>query len=530
MSTEVHQAAETVTTSNELDLIFGPLFDEYFNGENQVVLKSSAVTTTDASNKRQQQPDSTSSTSTLATTVTANGNFDFLPVPLKNTGRYPLGKVSPELVNSKRPVPCVYTGWYPTWKVIFLIEEIAEIAYETIKLKLSRFESPSSYPDHLVVSYTSFSHCSIIPHPCKKKLIALVTSLKALDESFSIRNHVRKFLRALPTKWRPKVMAIEESKDLSTLLLDELIGNLKEKKVSSNEEVSCSDSDDEEYAMVVRDFKKFFRRRWTFVRQPYDDKKNLQRAKEEKKGKEERSEEDDDSKKDENYLMAHDTNEKDKEISVECKSCIELHTKIDSLSLKLAKFENSSHFLLEMIENKRLQKEKKGLGFTKDKALTSEVKIGKMGQESAKVPSVEPAPTVPSTMVSSSENAWYRGTASAKEILELILQNRSEFVQVRLKVKLEPNEWVKDSGCSRHITGYKDLFSTNEAINEGNVVFGSNTKSKIIGKDEEDEKELVEMGEVGEGPFGEGEGGERGRKGTVVAGVDRDRDAEKEEI
>ncbi|GJY01676.1 hypothetical protein Tco_0359828 [Tanacetum coccineum] len=75
VSTEVHQAAETVTTSNELDLLFGPLFDEYFNGENQVVLKSSAVTTTDASNKR-QQPDSTSSTSTLATTVTTNGNFD----------------------------------------------------------------------------------------------------------------------------------------------------------------------------------------------------------------------------------------------------------------------------------------------------------------------------------------------------------------------------------------------------------------------------------------------------------------------
>ncbi|GJS70866.1 hypothetical protein Tco_0703707 [Tanacetum coccineum] len=70
------QAAETVTTSNELDLLFGPLFDEYFNGENQVVLKSSAVTTTDASNKRQQQPDSTSSTSTLATSVTADGNFD----------------------------------------------------------------------------------------------------------------------------------------------------------------------------------------------------------------------------------------------------------------------------------------------------------------------------------------------------------------------------------------------------------------------------------------------------------------------
>ncbi|GKC20945.1 hypothetical protein Tco_1023095 [Tanacetum coccineum] len=39
-------------------------------------LPSSAVTAADASVKRQQQPDSTSSTSTLATTVTADGNFD----------------------------------------------------------------------------------------------------------------------------------------------------------------------------------------------------------------------------------------------------------------------------------------------------------------------------------------------------------------------------------------------------------------------------------------------------------------------
>ncbi|GJW36612.1 hypothetical protein Tco_0059532 [Tanacetum coccineum] len=38
------------------------LFDEYFNGENLVVSKSSVITTSDASDKRQQQPDSTSST------------------------------------------------------------------------------------------------------------------------------------------------------------------------------------------------------------------------------------------------------------------------------------------------------------------------------------------------------------------------------------------------------------------------------------------------------------------------------------
>ncbi|GKA91904.1 hypothetical protein Tco_0813829 [Tanacetum coccineum] len=66
----------SLTTSNELELLYSPMFSELLNGNSPVVSKSSAVHTTDASNKRQQQPDSTSSTSTLATTVTANGNFD----------------------------------------------------------------------------------------------------------------------------------------------------------------------------------------------------------------------------------------------------------------------------------------------------------------------------------------------------------------------------------------------------------------------------------------------------------------------
>ncbi|GKD64243.1 hypothetical protein Tco_1306351, partial [Tanacetum coccineum] len=77
LSAEVPSTDTIVMTSMiELESLFGPFFDEYFNGENQVVSKSSAVTTADASDKRQQQPDSTSSTSTLATTVTADGNFD----------------------------------------------------------------------------------------------------------------------------------------------------------------------------------------------------------------------------------------------------------------------------------------------------------------------------------------------------------------------------------------------------------------------------------------------------------------------
>ncbi|GJS81835.1 retrovirus-related pol polyprotein from transposon TNT 1-94 [Tanacetum coccineum] len=47
----VHQAAETVTTSNELDLLFSLMFDELLNGTTPVVLKASTITTTDAPNQ-----------------------------------------------------------------------------------------------------------------------------------------------------------------------------------------------------------------------------------------------------------------------------------------------------------------------------------------------------------------------------------------------------------------------------------------------------------------------------------------------
>ncbi|GJU56614.1 hypothetical protein Tco_1230328 [Tanacetum coccineum] len=142
----------------------------------------------------------------------------------------------------------------------------------------------------------------------------IITSLKALDEGFSSKNYVRKFLRALHPKWRAKVTTIEESKDLTSLSLDELIGNLKvhevkikkdsemvkgkreqnrslalkAKKESSDEDSSTFDIEDKEYAMAVRDFKKFFKRRGRFVRKPHDKRKLSQRNKDGKNDKSER--------------------------------------------------------------------------------------------------------------------------------------------------------------------------------------------------------------------------------------------------
>ncbi|GJW39556.1 hypothetical protein Tco_0065401 [Tanacetum coccineum] len=108
----------------------------------------------------------------------------------------------------------------------------------------------------------------------------------SLDEGFSSKNYVRKFLRALHPKWRAKVMAIKESKDLSSLALDELIGNLK--KESSDDETLTSGCDDEENVMAVRNFKRFFKRKGKFVRQPREERKSS-RQRDEKKGKSDRT-------------------------------------------------------------------------------------------------------------------------------------------------------------------------------------------------------------------------------------------------
>nr|GEW43660.1 retrovirus-related Pol polyprotein from transposon TNT 1-94 [Tanacetum cinerariifolium] len=138
----------------------------------------------------------------------------------------------------------------------------------------------------------------------------IITILKALDEGYFNKNYVRKFFRALHPKWRAKVTVIEESKDLTSLSLDELIGNLKvyemiikkdseiikakeerkslalkAKNESSDEECSTFRSEDEEYAMTVRDFKKFFKRRGRFVRQSRNEKKTFQRIRDDNNGK-----------------------------------------------------------------------------------------------------------------------------------------------------------------------------------------------------------------------------------------------------
>nr|GEU66915.1 retrovirus-related Pol polyprotein from transposon TNT 1-94 [Tanacetum cinerariifolium] len=200
------------------------------------------------------------------------------------------------------------------------------------------------------------------------------------------KNYVRNFLRALHPKWRAKVTTIEESKDLTSLSLDELIGNLKvyeviikkdseivkekfkrksitlkAKKESSNKECSTSGSKDEEYAMAVRNFKKFFKRRGRSVRQPRNDRKIFQRIRDDKNDKNQRDfiggswsdigKEDDVKVKYEKCLVAHASSE----VCSESFYFSDENSSIDDLALD-NEYDKLCKMILKIItKNKRLK-------------------------------------------------------------------------------------------------------------------------------------------------------------------------------
>ncbi|GJV95167.1 zf-CCHC domain-containing protein [Tanacetum coccineum] len=302
-----------------------------------------------------------------------------------------------------------------------------------------------------------------------KKEYERILFFKALDEGFSSKNYVRKFLRVLHPKWREKVTAIEELKDLSSLAIDELIGNLK----SSDDETSTSGSDDEEYAMAIRNFKKFFRRKGKFVRQPREERKSF-RQRDEKKEKSDRkcfrygdpshligdcpkasrnkdqkafigdswsdSENDvEDKTNDETCLMAQSSNkklERSKEIEIACKSCDELkleNAKLKETQVKFVKFDKSANSLREMLNNQKSPSCKIGLGFDSDKASTSGTKtMSFVGSSAEKVTDGSTIKGHGSTLPGSvSRKDSEKGT---EHVFSPPMSSRSDFVITRKKL------------------------------------------------------------------------------------------------
>ncbi|GJS83473.1 zf-CCHC domain-containing protein [Tanacetum coccineum] len=402
----------------------------------------------------------------------------------------------------------------------------------------------------------------------------IITSLKALDEDYSSKNYVKKFLRALHPKWRAKVIEIKESKDLTSLSPDELIGNLKvhkmiikkdfeivkakverkslalkAKKESSDEECSTSESEDEEYAMAVRNFKMFFKTRGRFVRQPQNDKKTFQRSRDDKNGKSDRKcfrcgdpnhliGECPKPPKDKNQRAffegswSYSGEEDDEKVNNETCLVPQASSELKEETLKLTKFENSTHCLNTMLNNQKHSGEKLGLVFNTFEASSSrtkEIKFvkaqkrassdggpinmgGPLNVLAAPKENMGPPPgTTPGSKKSVSFQKSILGprpkhiivnnvkgpVASDNEVKQFykpLSKPRVGFSKLNVRSKtppprriclgidLEPDEWMKDSGCSKHMMGNRKLFSSYKAYNGGNVIFGSNLRENIIGK------------------------------------------------
>ncbi|GJX04173.1 retrovirus-related pol polyprotein from transposon TNT 1-94 [Tanacetum coccineum] len=230
--------------------------------------------------------------------------------------------------------------------------------------------------------------------------------------------------------------AIEDPKDLTSLSLDELIENLKvhemiikkdseivkakverksialkAKKESIDEECLTSGSEDEEYAMVVRDIKKFFKRKGRFMRQPQNDKKTYQRSRDDKNGKGERK----------------------------CFRC-----------------GNPSHLIREC-----------------------------------------PKPPKDKNQRDFVEGSWSDSGEEDDEKVKdetcLVAHASSE---ICLGVDLEPDEWIKDIGCSKHMTGNQKLFSTYKAYNGCNIIFGQICDNKCRVTFSEHDSEITKEGKV----------------------------------
>jgi len=70
----------------------------------------------------------------------------------------------------------------------------------------------------------------------------LVSGLQILKKSYVASDHVSKILRSVPARWGPKVTAIEEAKDLSTLSVEDLTSFLKVHEICLDEHDSAKKS------------------------------------------------------------------------------------------------------------------------------------------------------------------------------------------------------------------------------------------------------------------------------------------------
>nr|GEX63956.1 alpha/beta hydrolases superfamily protein [Tanacetum cinerariifolium] len=234
-----------------------------------------------------------------------------------------------------------------------------------------------------VCSYTDFMKCQPLNFKGTKGIVGLSQWLEKMKSVFyisscAIDNQVKfatcTLLGAALTWWNGHVRTVRNKKITTCTLLDKVKGLV----------LFIYNSLDKEYVMAIREFKKFFKRRGRFVRQPRDEKKSFQRSRDDKNGNSERK----------------------------CFRCGDLN-----------------HLIRECPKPPRNKNQRAFVG-----------------------------------------GSWSDSGEEEKEKTKdetcLMAQASNE---ICLGMDLEPDEWVKDSGCTKHMAGNRKLFFTYKAYNRSNV-------------------------------------------------------------
>ncbi|MQL89650.1 hypothetical protein Taro_022224, partial [Colocasia esculenta] len=265
----------------------------------------------------------------------------------------------------------------------------------------------------------------------------IANGLAGLGKTYEIGDMVRKILRSLPSTWTPKVTAIEEANDLKRMSLEKLIGSLmaheinmkrlgesSSRKKHSNalkaeEDISDESSAEDESSNDCDDEEAMLSRRLQCI---LAKKKKFQSGRRHfKKNKDFKKPDGKDQKKGE-------------PICYECKK--PGHIKAECLKLKKPEFRKRE-------SSKKFRRHKK---------------------------------KVMAAVWSNSNDSDSESSLNSKEEEA----NLAFMANTEEKGNLRASKWYLDSGCSRHMSGNRKLFTHLQA-EEGTVTYGDYGKGTVTG-------------------------------------------------
>ncbi|GKA40597.1 retrovirus-related pol polyprotein from transposon TNT 1-94, partial [Tanacetum coccineum] len=254
----------------------------------------------------------------------------------------------------------------------------------------------------------------------------------------SSKNHIRKFILALPLKWRAKVTGIKEAKDLATLPLDELIGNLKVyEMVLDNDGVASKITTKEKVKSLVL------------------------------KAKVTREQTSDDS--DSHGGSDEDIDEEEAEaFNLLARNFHKFFRKGNRFGRDI-RFGNGGNRFGKICDNNFGNK---GGESSKPKGACYNCGIeGHFASECRK----------------SKENkafiggAWSDNGDGDEQPNDATCLMAIDSQEVCLKCNLLLDDWIVDNGCTKHMTENRRLFTSYKAYDGGHVVIRSNLKGKVVG-------------------------------------------------